>query len=104
LQNKKGPRIRQGSPQEEEALVTHIASLAPSTQHCQEVGQLAELLVFLGHAMDARKLQTLLSEVLVNQKNAEDKAGKVAEQKGAESGVAPKAVDWKWDVLRPVQS
>ena len=83
-------------------MVSHIASLAPTAQHCQEIGQLAELLVFLGHAADAMKLQRLLSEVLVRQKEAEDKAGKGAVSVAAVP--SPKAVDWKWDILRPVQS
>ncbi len=93
MQNKKGPRIRQGSPQEEEALVAHIASLAPTPQLCNEIGQLAELLVLLGHEMDARRLQTLLSEVQARQKEAQQQAG------GTQ---AADAADWKWDILRPV--
>ena len=108
LQNKKGPRIRQGSPQEEEALVSHILSLAPSLQTCTEVGQLTEVLVLFGHEGDGRKLQALLSEVIVQQKAAAGRASTSAFQPAKES--APKqipataeAVDWKWDILRPVQ-
>ena len=83
-------------------MVSHIASLAPTAQQCQEVGQLAELLIFLVHTADAIKLQRLLSEVLVRQKEAEDRAGEGAASVAAVP--APKAVDWKWDILRPVHS
>ena len=109
MQNKKGPRIRQGSPQEEEALVSHILSLAPTVQTCSEVGQLTEMLIFLGHEADAHKLQALLSEVLMKQQAAAERAGSQgAQPKGIVEAVqkqssAPKAVDWKWDILRPVQ-
>jgi hypothetical protein len=109
LQNKKGPRIRQGSPQEEEALIAHITSLAPTTQHCQQIGQLAELLIFLGHAMDARKLQSLLSEILARQKEAMERASRGVLLPQGQSGssvmkpVAPQNIDWKWDILRVVQ-
>ena len=106
MQNKKGPRIRQGSPEEEEALVSHILSLAPTAQLCSEVGQLTEMLIFLGHEADARNLQALLSKVLVKQKAAAGKAveGQVPKPEGisankSASNVGP--VDWKWDVLRP---
>ena len=55
----KGTRIRQGSPEEEAALVSHIASLATTPRQCTEAGQLTELLVLLGHEGDARRLQVL---------------------------------------------
>lgn len=107
VQNKKGPRIRQGSPQEEEALVSHILSLAPNPQMCAEVGQLTEILIFLGHEADARNLQAMLSQVLVDQKAAAERAaqGQTAQPPGdAASKPDPtvSTVDWKWDVLRPV--
>ena len=105
-QNKKGPRIRQGSPQEEEALISHILSLAPTPQLCSEVGQLTEMLIFLGHEADARNLQAQLSRVLVEQKAAAERAvqGQMPKPEGdavnKPAGNGP--VDWKWDVLRPV--
>lgn len=100
MQNKKGPRIRQGSPQEEEALVSHILSLGPTLQTCSEVGQLTELLIFLGHETDARRLQMLLSDVLAEQKAAAKRAKPSAEN---DSKQPPETVNWKWDILRPVQ-
>lgn len=106
MQARRGPRIRQGSPQEEEALVGHIVSLAPTPQTCTEVSQLTEMLIFLGHEADARKLQALLSEVLTNQKAAADRAKEGftgAEANAKKSVSAAEGVDWKWDILRPVQ-
>ena len=44
----KGTRIRQGSPEEEKALGTHLLSLMPTPRHLTEAGQLAELLILLG--------------------------------------------------------
>lgn len=106
MQNRKGPRIRQGSPQEEEALVNYILSLAPPPQMCTEIGQLIEILVFFGHETDGRKLQALLSEVLAQQKAAAHRAiTNIAQDLKNSIAKAPaeaEAVDWKWDILRPV--
>lgn len=109
LQGKKGPKIRQGSPEEEAALESYIASLAPSGRQCSEVGQLAELLVLLGHERDARKLQAELSGLLTKQKAAAEYArleGPAAVREANNVGQAAvplePAVDWKWDILRPV--
>jgi hypothetical protein len=44
----KGTRIRQGSPEEEKALGTHLMSIDPSARQLTEAGQLAELLILLG--------------------------------------------------------
>ena len=101
-QNKKGPRIRQGSPQEEEALVSHIISLIPTAQTCSEVGQLTELLILLGHEADARRLQALLSETIAQQKAAADRAGKGKPATEPEVKQAANGVLWKWDILRPI--
>ena len=66
-QASKGARIRQGSPQEEAALAVHITALAPSAQVLAEAGQLAELLVLLDHADDARLLQAAISGLAATQ-------------------------------------
>jgi hypothetical protein len=56
-----GARIKQGSPLEEASLVSHVHSLAPRPGILEEVGQLAELLVLMGHDADARTLQRAIS-------------------------------------------
>lgn len=45
----------------------HITALAPSAQALAETGQLAELLVLLGHADDARLLQAAISGLVAAQ-------------------------------------
>lgn len=107
MQGKKGPKIRQGSPEEEAALVTHIESLAPTTRQLEEAAQLSELLILLGHEADARKLQTLLSNVISEQAEAARRADGNAYQKipAAQITKQPASEDvssWKWDILRPV--
>lgn len=67
LQASKGTRIRQGSPQEEAALALHVSALAPSPEALRDAGQLAELLVLLGHARDASLLQAALSALAAAQ-------------------------------------
>ena len=116
MQNK-GPRIRQGSPQEEEALISHIVSLEPSSQRLQEVGELNEFLVLLGHESDAKKLQNLLSDVIAKQSKAALEAQKqepssdtpsntASAQKDTDAKSVNKVADkkpnitWKWDILR----
>ena len=56
---------------------------------------------------DARKLQALLSKVLVEQKAAAERAAQVQGPKlegetASKAADKPEAVNWKWDVLRPV--
>lgn len=63
----KSSRIRQGSPQEEEQLALHLLGLAPAAHTCAEVGQLAEVLVVLGHAADAALLQQRLGLLVERQ-------------------------------------
>lgn len=107
MQAKKGPKIRQGSPEEEAALVSHILSMEPSARQCTEVGQLGELLVLLGHEADARKLQAALSVVLKLQGAAAEYARSVppaVQQDSPDPAAKSAAVDWKWDIFRPVQS
>ena len=110
-QSKKGPKIRQGSPEEEAALVSHIASLAQSAKQCTEAGQLAELLVLLGHEADARRIQSLLSAVIAQQQAAAERAQQAPAAataslnngiKSAALPAKPAAVDWKFDILRPL--
>ncbi|KAL4852847.1 Elongator complex protein 1 [Chlorella vulgaris] len=62
-----GSKIRQGGPQEEQQLAEHLLSLAPSATTCGEFGQLAELLVLLGHAPDAALLQQRLATLVQEQ-------------------------------------
>lgn len=67
-QAKKGPRIRQGSPQEEAALAAHLVGLAPSPGALQDAGALAEALVALGQERAAAALQAALSRLVSHQK------------------------------------
>ena len=57
LQASKGPRIKQGAPDEDAALAQHLLAMQPRLAQLQEIAQLAELLVLLGHEGDARVLQ-----------------------------------------------
>jgi hypothetical protein len=116
-------KIRQGGPQEEAQLGEHLAQLGPSPALLEEAGQLAELLVLLGHLADARLLQRQLSgwaalhqEVLARlaaQRAAAEAQGvgqqQRRQQQGAEAAAAAAATaapvaagpSWKWDILRP---
>lgn len=53
-----GGKIRAGSPEEESALVTHLAGLRASDPLKTELKQLAEVLVLLGEESLARQLQS----------------------------------------------
>lgn len=124
----KGPssKIRAGSPQEEAQLVQHVIKQAPGAVLLEEAGQLAELLVMLGHLADARLLQTRLAawaalhqevvQQLAAQQEQEQQqgvqqargpAGGKAAAGGAGVDVAAAAAagaavpNWKWDILRP---
>jgi len=68
VQAKKGPRIRQGSPQEEAALAAHLAGLAPGAAALQDAGSLAEALVALGAEAAAAALQAALTRLVAAQK------------------------------------
>lgn len=52
VQDKSG-RIRQGSPEEEQALGLHITALAVAPKQLTEAGQLCELLTLLGGSLPA---------------------------------------------------
>jgi elongator complex protein 1 len=69
---KKKNKIRRGGPEEENQLARHILTLLPQANICEECGQLAEFLVYIGHEDDAFKLQNSL-------KILTDKATKAAE-------------------------
>ncbi|KAK9808650.1 hypothetical protein WJX72_001296 [[Myrmecia] bisecta] len=108
----KGTRIRQGSPEEEQALAAHLQALQPTTRSGTQVGQLTELLVVLGHEQDARILQQQLSELINRQRAA---AAYVTENpppaihqhqqaltKFKQTDANPdEGSQWKWDILRP---
>lgn len=57
----RGNKIRQGSANEENALIEHLLGLAPAGYLLEEAGQLCEVLVLLGHFKDALVLQRQLS-------------------------------------------
>jgi hypothetical protein len=117
-------RIRQGSPAEEGALVSHLQGLGPAVHVLEEAGQLAELVCLQGHLEDAQKLQqavaewqqahlTALQDIQQNPLPADvaaaagSGAGGNKQQQGvgtgaAGAGAAAAAADvrWKWEVLR----
>ena len=64
LQASKGARIRQGSPEEEAALASHIGAMAPTPASLAALGELSEALVLLGHAEDARVLQAAMAALV----------------------------------------
>lgn len=103
---KKKGRIRAGAPNEEFALLQHLKQ-CPMAPHMREShGELAELLVLLGHEQDAKLLQTVLSNLVAFQdKLAENSILAMQEMEG--SGVErttehPRAgkAKWKWALLR----
>jgi hypothetical protein len=67
VQASKGARIRQGSPEEEAALASHIGALAPTHASLAALGELSEALVLLGHAEDARLLQAAMAALVAAQ-------------------------------------
>lgn len=82
-------KIKQGSPEEEEALVLHLNQLKPNSETMIEVSQLCEFLIFLGFFDDAQKLQSSL-DVLIK---AHDTTNEEKDSKRTQ-------IRWKWDVLR----
>lgn len=63
-QPKKKNKIRRGSPEEEDQLVRHLLTLLPKANACEECGQLAEFLVYIGHEDDAARLQASLKALI----------------------------------------
>lgn len=57
-----------GTPEEEKALCEHIQSLCPTNAQSEEVGQLLEVLILLGHDRDARILQKAFDNLVKIQK------------------------------------
>ncbi|KAG1673002.1 hypothetical protein FOA52_005932 [Chlamydomonas sp. UWO 241] len=109
----KGGKIRQGSPQEEAALVELLTKTVPSADQLSESGQLTELLVTLGHFDDARTLQRELGAWLAaHTATAADLrahpvpgAGAPGSSGAGGGGAAPAAAggaqpEWKWAALR----
>ncbi|KAL6751050.1 hypothetical protein V8C86DRAFT_3142693 [Haematococcus lacustris] len=108
-------RVRQGSPEEEASLVSHLLGLAPSVVQLQEAGGLAELLITLGHESDARTLQAAVTAWQAAHKAAleelkthpldmqlvplplRDSLTQLQQQAAA---AAATTVAWKWDMLR----
>ncbi|PNH07535.1 Elongator complex protein 1 [Tetrabaena socialis] len=109
---KAGAKIRQGSPLEEASLVAHVHGLAPRAAQLEEAGQLAELLVLLGHADDARLLQRTVAawQAAYEEARSElvahpvpiDGPGHARADMERLLQPAPDAssIAWKWDVLR----
>ena len=106
VQGKRGSRIRQGSPQEEAALASHIVQLAPSPQRTAEAGHLAEALVLFGKVAAAAQVQQSLSSLITEQATAAawvaahppaaqpEPTSQAKERRTDEQG------EWKWAVLR----
>jgi len=109
--------LRAGGEHEEEGLATLLLSLKPSDDALSSAGQLAELLVMLGHEQDAAALQVALAELVSSSSAATDFVSsnppKVveseAEQRKREKEESKKkkkntaaAPQWKWDLLRPM--
>ncbi|CAD7702171.1 unnamed protein product [Ostreobium quekettii] len=109
----KGLKIRQGSPEEEATLCAHLINLCPTRQMCEEVGQLTELLILLGHERDARVLQQSLGALVSAQQRAADDIaqnpppagipGARASSKACVNNTGVGDVRWKWDILRAVR-
>ena len=103
-QGKRGSRIRQGTPQEEQALASHLQRLAPTPSRASEAGQLAEVLVLLGRVDAAAALQHTLSDLVKQQAAAAAwlAANPPPERAAADAKPpADRSNDWKWAILRP---
>lgn len=110
--NRKGhshaARIKQGSANEEAALVAHLRSLAPVASVLAQAGQLAELLCLLGQFDDARTLQQHVGAWQASAVEAEavvqDALSKGLPTLASPSHDTSNAMPpWKWEVLRAVQ-
>ena len=88
-------KIKQGSPEEEAALIAHLHQLHPDASLMQDVSQLMELLIFLGFFDDARRLQSSLDGFIKNHRLIIDQISIHASLPDKASGVR-----WKWDILR----
>jgi elongator complex protein 1 len=113
----KANRIRAGGAAEEVALADHIASLAPRPAALVCAGELAELLVLLGHEGDARTVQAALADLVAAQAAAaahvaahppvvagQQQQQQAGSQPGRPAAAAASDARWKWDLLRPVKA
>ena len=105
--------LRAGSPTEERDLSLHVLALAPLPKTLEEIGELLELLVLLGHESDARTLQRVVGECVETYAAAHVDAEKslkelkaIAKAQGEPlEPFEPKdanaaATEWKWSLLR----
>ena len=88
-------KIKQGSPEEEAALISHLINLKPPDVVLSEVSQLSELLIALGFFDDAQKLQSTLDSFIKAHKAATEDLLSSLEK-------SDPSVRWKWDILRSV--
>lgn len=101
-------------------MLRRFRSLSTAKLHVVQMSQLAELLVYLGHGMDAAKLQEGLDayvkaflaaaqDVLDNPSphaNTTDKAREDSSRTLLQLQMKQhnlRKVSWKWDLLRPVK-
>jgi len=103
--------LRAGSPTEERDLAKHVMNLMPIARTLEEVGELLELLVLLGHEGDARTLQRVASEAIdahdaakLQAKASLDELAEIARAKGEkfdeDASNAGAGVEWKWTALK----
>ena len=118
--DKKGKKnrsgLRAGSPTEERDLAMHVLSLAPMAKTLEEVGELLELLVLLGHEGDARTLQRVASEAVdahdaskIDAQTSLDELMAIAKDKGEKldaftpTDAGAGGVEWKWTALKSIK-
>jgi len=106
--------LRAGSPTEERDLALHVIALAPVNKTLEEIGELLELLVSLGHEDDARALQRVVSEAVDAASRAKvdaetslgelveraKKAGESVEAFEKHASAFDATPEWKWSLLR----
>lgn len=105
--------LRAGSPTEERDLSLHVLTLAPLPKTLEEIGELLELLVLLGHESDARTLQRVVGECVetyaaahVDAEQSLKELKAIAKAQGEPlEPFEPKdanaaATEWKWSLLR----
>ena len=109
--SKAARRLRAGGAAEEAGLAELLTSLAPSAATLTSTGELAELLILLGHEDDARLLQAALADlVAAAAAAAEHLAAHPPRVTPPNAGAppppppaAPPGPRWKWDLLRSVK-
>jgi len=90
---KKRLKIKQGSPEEEAALIAHLSEMRLEESTLHEVSSLNEFLLFLGYIEDARRLQSTADRLI----KSHQKAMQDFSQAGHDCAVKAR---WKWDILR----